>query len=351
MGASQSWGHAFLPMLRAAYWCGILCLAFLALVYFCRTSGVGGHGPAKIARILTGTADRPYAFRVLLPTVANILAPILDSHLALRIGIKSEIALGAGFFQSTLNGSTYPSQVVLILAMMYLSLAGFAVAMRHLIGRLGYSAVIQYVAPPLLLAGTTIFMRFGYIYDFTTLFLFSLSLLMMSLQRWMAYLLVFALATLNKETSIFLVLIFVLYFFSRLSRRESFLLTILQLGLYGLLQGVIRIVYRNNPGTPVQWHLASQFEALKQSATHLSSGLVLTSACVVAIIAMVIYGWSMKPRLLRAAIWILPCFLVLYTAWGYPGEIRAMLEVYPILALLIVPPQLLLGSKELHAAE
>jgi len=328
----------------------VLCLAFLALVHFCRTSGVGGHGPAKIDRMLTGTAYRPYVFRILLPVVANLFAPLLDSHLALRIGIKSEIALGAGFFQSRLNGTTYPSQGVLILGMMYLSLIGFAITMRHLIGRLGYTAVAQYLAPPVLLVGTTIFMRFGYIYDLTTLCLFSLSLLMMSIRRWVAYLLVFALATLNKETSIFLVLIFALYCFSRLPRRRFYLLSIVQLGLYAFFQGTIRYVYRNNPGTTVQWHLTSQLEALKQTALQMPGALVSASAFVLALAALVIYGWAKKPPLLRTAIWILPCFLVLYAAWGYPGEIRVMLEVYPILALLIVPPQLLLPSRELNAA-
>jgi len=348
-GSTQSWERTFRTTLRAAYWGLLLCLAALVLVYFCRTSGVGIHEPARIGKMLTGTADRPYAFRVLLPAAANLLAPLLDSHLALRIGIQSEVALGAGFFRSTLNGSAFPSQVVLILGMMYLSLVG--IAMRYLVARLGYNAALQYLAPPLLLGGTAAtFMRYGYTYDFTTLFLFSLSLLLMSYRRWIAYLLVFVTATLNKETSILLVLIFVVHFLRRLPRREFLVLSIAQLGLYGLVQGAIRYAYRNNPGSAVEWHLIDHLHALKNAATGMSAAFVLTSALVVAAAALIIYGWARKPPLLRSAIWMLPCLLVLYTAWGYPGEIRAMLEVYPILALLVVPPQFVIATKELDSA-
>ena len=167
----------------------------------------------------------------------------------------------------------------------------------------------------------------------------------MSSRRWIAYLLVFALATLNKETSLFLVLIFALYFFPRLPRGEFIRLSIGQLGLCGVLQGAIRYAFRNNPGSAVQWHLGAQLEALNQAATGTPATFVLTATLVIAVAALSIYGWNMKPPLLRAAIWILPFFLLLYAAGGYPGEIRVMLEVYPILALMIVPPQLLLRSR------
>jgi hypothetical protein len=194
-------------------------------------------------------------------------------------------------------------------------------------------------------------MRFGYVYDFTTLFLFTLSLLIMSVRRWDAYLLVFALATLNKETSVFLVLIFGLYFFSRLPRRQFLLLSIVQLGLYGVIQAAVRYTYRANPGTAFQWHVASQLEVVEQALTTAPATVAFITASLVALAALIMYGWTMKPPLLRAAIWILPFFLLLYAAGGYPGEIRAMLEVYPILALLIVPPQLLLPPRGLGAAE
>ena len=78
---------------------------------------------------------------------------------------------------------------------------------------------------------------------------------------------------------------------------------------------------------------------------------VLTCALLVVIAALIIYGWSRKPPLLRSAVWILPCFLFLYAVWGYPGEIRVMLEVYPIVGLLMVPPQPLEASNRLKAVK
>lgn len=104
---------------KLVYWCFIAALAGLLLVYFCQVSGVGGHGPAKIERLLAGRADRPYIYRALLPAAANLLSPLLDPRLAARIGAVAERALGENFFLRRFDGAEYPSQAVLILVMMY----------------------------------------------------------------------------------------------------------------------------------------------------------------------------------------------------------------------------------------
>ncbi len=331
--------------LRLIYWTSICALALVLFVYFCRTSGVGGHGPAKVGRILTGTADRPYAFRVLLPVVANGLAPLLDAHLALAIGTKSEVLLGDRFFTSRLNGATYPSQVVLILGMMYFSLIGFAITVHDLARELGYAAWVQYAAPPVLLVGSLLFMNYGYIYDFSALFLFSLSLLLMLQKRWVAYLVTLAAATLNKETSVFLLLSFGLFYSGRLPRRRFFLLGVAQIVVYGTLEGLIRWEFRNNPGSTLQWHLPDQLNALHEAASNSPLTLALIGVVVVVIAIFIGYGWKRKPQFLRASLWLAPIFIALFVVGGFPGEIRTMLEIYPIVALLVLPPQLLAAQE------
>lgn len=331
--------------LRLIYWATVCAIALVLFAYFCRTSGVGGHGPAKVSRILTGTADRPYAFRVLLPVIANGLAPLLDPHLALAIGTKSEVLLGDRFFTSRMSGATYPSQAALILGTMYLSLVGFAVALHYLAKELGYAAWVQYAAPPALLVGSILFMNYGYIYDFSALFLFSLSLLLMLQKRWASYLVAFAAATLNKETSVFLVPTFILFYFGRMLRRRFFLLGAAQIVVYGAIQGGIRYAFRNNPGSTLQWHLPDQLKALHEAAANSPMTLALIGALVVTIAVFVGYGWKRKPQFLRASLWLAPIFIALFVTGGFPGEIRTMLEIYPIVALLMLPPQLLTASE------
>ena len=205
--------------IKAVYWILILVIAMIVFVYFLRTSGIGINGKATIEMALTGRAYRPYAYRVLLPMTANFLAPLLQRKDALQLGIESETMLGSKFFRARLDGRLYPREVILILIMMYLSLAGFAITMWHLIKELGYGSRIRYIVPPVLLLASTVFFGFGYLYDFSTLLFFSLGLLLMVRQKWGWFLFIFTLGTLNKETTIFLYPVFALYFWNRMPRR------------------------------------------------------------------------------------------------------------------------------------
>jgi hypothetical protein len=329
---------------KLVYWCFMAAQAGLLLVYFCRVSGVGGHGPAKIERLLAGRADRPYAYRALLPAAANLLSPLLPPRLAAYIGMVSERALGEGVFLRRFAGAQYPAQAVLILAMMYLSLVGFSAVAFRLLAELGYLPWVGYLGAVALLLGTRLFMHFGYIYDFATLFMFSLGLLLMFRRQWGAYMLVFALGTLNKETTIFLSLIYVLYYWHRLSGRRLLGLLSVQLAIYGLVQGIMRFMYRQNPGNTALWHWPDQVAALKALALSDPFRLAVAGMILVIVAALIAYRWSHKPGILRKGLALLPLFLVLFMLWGYPNEIRVMLEVYPIVAILLLPPQLMLPA-------
>ncbi|MFH1186348.1 MAG: hypothetical protein V1755_15140 [Chloroflexota bacterium] len=328
-------------MKAGLYWSVVAAVAALVFIQFCRVSGVGGHGPAKIERLLTGRADRPYAYRALLPVTANLLAPLLDQRIALRIGAMSETIMGEGFFLRRLNGSEFPSQVVLILAMMYLSLVGFAAVISGLLRDFGYLRWVQYLGPVVALLGATLFMRFGYIYDFSALYLFALGSLLMYRRRWWQYVFVLAAGTANKETAIFLCLIFVLYYSRRLTRPHFAALLAIQLMTYGSIQGIVRYATRHNPGQPAQWHLADQFGTLMRSTASVPYGTALTAAGLLSIAALVAYRWRDKPEFLRVGMAILPLFLGLFLIWGYPYEIRVLLEVYPIVGILVLPPRLI----------
>jgi hypothetical protein len=198
--------------------------------------------------------------------------------------------------------------------------------------------LIRYAAPPVLLLASTVFFGFGYIYDFSTLFFFSLGLLLMARREWGWFLFIFAIATLNKETTIFLYLVFALYFFNRMPRRNFILLSACQLGLYALIQGIIRFMYRNNPGDALEWHFSDQIPQYTAIAEKTPLLLVVWGAALIMIAILVAYKWRRKPEFMRIAFAIFPFFLFLFIFWAYPLEIRDLLEVYPILAILMLPP-------------
>jgi hypothetical protein len=322
---------------RLVYWSLVLLVALFVFIQFCRTSGVGDHGPAKLNRLVTWTADRPFAYRVLLPLIANTVSPFIDPGFALAAGQRSERLLGEGFFYKTFDGRTYPQQALVILGLMFLSVLGFAISMQSFVKELGYRHGIQLLAPPVLLLGSMPFMEFGYVYDWPNAFLFSLGLLLMLQRRWVAYLAVFLCATLNKETSVFLTLPFAIFFFTRLSRRAFWLLLSGQLAAYGLIQALIRSSFQENQGAAVQWHLPDQLLEMRRAMGD-PLQLLVSLVPLILIVVLVLRGWSRKPQFLRDGLVLLPVFFILYVLWGYPSEIRVMLEVYPVVAVLMLPP-------------
>jgi hypothetical protein len=317
----------------------ILLAAGFALVRFLHTSRIGEYPRASFEGALSGHAYRPYAYRALMPLAANLLAPMLDAHAARGLGIASETVLGKRFFRDRLDGSAHPSQAIIILVLMYLSLVAFAATLHVFVRDLGYSSLIQYLLPVvLLLVCPLFFLGFGYMYDFPLLFLFLLSLYLMYRQQWGWYLLILGLGTLNKETTIFLFPVFALYAFHRMPRRKFLVLSAAQLGLYALIQGIIRYVFRLNPGGVTEWHFDDQVAQLTILAAERPWLLLYWGAACALLAGLVWHGWSRKPVIFRLALCILPAFLLLYVFWGYPFELRAMLEDYPILAILLLPP-------------
>jgi hypothetical protein len=312
--------------------------AFFVFVTFLRVSGIGLNGKATFEKVLTGTAYRPYIYRQLLPAAANLAAPLLDGPSALRLGRRLETVLGDRFFRARLNGRLYPRQVILILAMMYLSLVGFAVASWAFVRHLGYGFRTRYLVPLALLLASTVFFGFGYMYDFTLLFLFVLGLWCMSGEAWAVYLIAFAVATLNKETALFLVLVFVVHFWKRLAPQKFLALAVAQLGIFALIEGALSYRFRKNPGGQFEWHFPDQLATFQELAAHSPWLLALWAAIIVSIGVLVIRAWARKPAFLRSSLSMLPLLVLLFVFFAYPLEIRDFLEVFPIVAILMLPP-------------
>lgn len=323
--------------LNALYVLVVLAIAAFVYLQFLRTSGIGVNGKATFEKMLTGTAYKPYVYRQLLPATANLLAPYVDGMAALRLGRRLENIVEDRFFRAQLNGRLYPRQVILILLMMYLSLTGFAGALFFLVRDFGYSRFIQYALPPAALLASMVYFGFGYMYDFTHIFLFTLGLWLMHRRAWGPYLLVFAIGVANKETTILLTVVFVIYHWSRMRRPRLLALTAAQLAIFAAIQGGLRYRFRGNEGGAVEWHFPDVVATFRELGAH-SPGLLLAWAAILALIAvLIIRGWKQKPGLMRCGLWLLPLFLPLLVFWAYPLEIRDALELFPVIAILVLP--------------
>jgi hypothetical protein len=202
---------------------GVIALVVSAGVFlsYFSISGSWNFNPAAFPKMLTGTADRPYVYRQLVPVISKFTAWLVPQW-AIELFQK-----GPDTLKNTINllsQGIYPREAIAAIILIYFCLLGFIFAERALLKQLEYPQEAQQIIPivlTILVLPLTVF--HGYIYDLPQLFLFTLGLLFIVRKQWHFYLPLLAIATLNKETSIFLIMIFALYFFRSLSRADHHL--------------------------------------------------------------------------------------------------------------------------------
>ena len=325
------------PIRRALFYLSLLILASYVVFVFVRHPFINGYERAKFADMVYGKAWKPFVNRALLPLTVRAIVSLIPP------GTKHIVNEDLGntpalrdLLSQLLWEREFLTEYLVALALMFLSLVGFALALGYLISGLyrapeGFVKTVQLASLVILPS----FFKYGnYLYDFPTLFLFTLGLGLMVRRKWRAYFAVFTLACFNKETTILLTMIFLIHFFigGGLSRRTALLLAAGQCLLFVLAKGVLHLAFRNNPGSFVEFHLldhnAALFKDLSLAQAAQALGLVLAGAL------LVFYGWRRKPLFLRHALWILVPLLALTLLLGYLDELRDYYEAYPIVLLL-----------------
>ena len=219
----------------------------------------------------------------------------------------------------------------LLLAMIiwYALIIGFAIIFMKLI-LIFYSPDnrILYFLSLIAVAGLPIFFKYySYLYDFPQLFLFTLCLLLLVKQKWSFYLIALAFSTLNKETSILLILIYFIYYNKKLSKSIFTKLIVSQIVIYVLLKIVLTITFIDNPGTFVEFHLLHNVKMEPYTISQFVAFIIIGMA--------IIYDWKNKPSFLRLSFSILIPLSFLTFFFGFFDEYRDYYEIYPVLFLLI----------------
>jgi hypothetical protein len=271
-------------------------------VIFLQTFELNGDPRSTLIKMMTGAADRPFVYRVLVPgviRVTSVLTPLSAPTVALMV--------------------------------MWLSLAGFALAFRSLARRFITQPILAETAVLLGLVGLYFSFYFGKIYDFTILFLFTLELVLMQSRRWRIYLLLFPIACLVKETTALLGLVFALHYFRTLDRRTFWTLLLSQVVVFLAIRLAITWIFRNNPGNALEFHLLDHYRAFRSQPIFFSLWLLMLAA----VAGAVAYSWRNKPLFLRhAALATALPLLILFFSSGGPYELRNLYEAYPAVFLL-----------------
>jgi hypothetical protein len=170
-----------------------------------------------------------------------------------------------------------------------------------------------------------------HLYDFPTLFLFTLALYYLAKNDLPKYILVFILVTLSKETSLFLVVFFAMQF-RKMERRSFLAVVLIQIAIYVFIRGLLMDIYKNNPGRILEFHL---YEHLNAYSQHPVYALILFST-IILIMSLGAFISMDKSNFVRNSLSAIggPA-LLLYFFFGVPFEVRVFLETYPSIYLTV----------------
>lgn len=317
--------------------------------------------------VITYTAHRPFAYRVLVPALANGLAQItprpvvvvvesaarsagIDDPSALRGEGRIHSALRRGF--ESMQGRydlalDHPVQRLYTYFLLFACLVALQLTLRELAAhffRLPRHVLDVIPAVSLLFLPLT-FQKGGFVYDFPDLLLTTAAVLSMARRSWAVYYLVFVLALLNKETAILLICAPWAMLRHQMPRRQVWLKTGLHLLLGAPILLFVRAICRDNPGSGVEWHFSSNVTYFSDPASYLAADdlyapliwfPVLFNLGMTAVVAfLAFYRWWDKPGAMRdllvAYLFILtPLFL----ANGYRNEVRVFYLIAPAFYVL-----------------
>lgn len=310
--------------LRLLYWLIIVMIALVVYFLFLYVSNISSFERGSVGAMVYGTAHRPYVYRTLLPSTVRLIVPFVSNDVVEVASSNPLIEAALSRFDST----NYPVESLLMLVGMFLCLLGFVWSLRFLMRSVGYLHWTVNWFPIICLLLLPSFFPDGKYYDWPTLFLFTLGLALLTRQQWVVYILVFTLATINKETSIFLTMAFTVYFYRRLERRHFVYLLGIQSIIFVTVRLLLLQIFQNNPGAAVEFHLSEHLFAVQANPL-----AVLTPLAMFAV--LISRRWQEKPEFLRHALVIVLPLGIMQLLFGIPYEIRVYLEVFPVVLLLV----------------
>ena len=314
----------------------IALISLYVLIAFVKLPPINGYKPAMFSEMVDGTAWKPFVYRTLLPTTVRIISEVIPDKVHKTLTEKVESNKSTMLVLEKFKWeSEFITEYLVAMVLMYFTLLGFVFAFRRLFDEI-YSSPLWFkniISIILLLAIPAMFQPqySNYIYDFPSLFLFTLGLLLLRQKKWRYFLILFFISCFNKETVILLTMIFAIHFYkdAEISRKLYYQLIAAQLMIFAAIKISLYILFMNNPGGFVEFHLIDRNYLL-------FNGYSLTTFVVLLIIFLSIFSkWNEKPKFLKDALWIAVPLLILTLFLGFFDELRDYYEVFPIVVLLI----------------
>lgn len=342
---------------------------FLFFVYFIVSAIVlqlfmmeFGFGDAKhtwldFDRYLQHQAKRPYVYRVLSPWTINTLTRMVPDAVRKRIeraaspDEKSGLALKIKEVKTIYNWrDDRLIERIVGHVFLFCNLFCILLLLRHITKRVyDFSPLFNDFAPVVALPFLAFsFLNSGFMYDFPEIAL-ALACFALALRGncWFLYYPAFALACLNKETGVLIVIYFLALQAGRMPLKRLAAHGALHIAVGGTIVFSIRAAFAGFPGSPVEFHLWENLHFFSSPATYVQftdnyallipvprSYNLLNLALIVPLVCI---GWKEKPHRIRTLFLAMLAVLTpLYIVWGVIDEIRVFYLTLPALYLLCI---------------
>lgn len=317
---------------KLIYYFITLLITGFVLIMFVIYPGINNDKHSMFADMIYGKASKPFVYRTLLPTTVRVLSAAVPQRIKNSLAKKIEkTGTLSKLFSKLKWEKEYAVEYSFAMLLMFLSLWGFALAVRKYF-------TMFYHAPPWFAGSVSVLALLGlppmfqytsFLYDFPLLFLYTLGLIFLFRQDWKNFMLFFLIGCFNKETTILLTLIFYIYYRKKLNREIFNKLIAAQLAVFIVVKSLLFIVFKNNPGTFVEFHLIDH-------NLRLLTGYDLTLAVsLLGIILLVFYKWKEKPEYIKISLWAFVPLIALTLFLGYIDELRDYYEIYPSVIVLV----------------
>lgn len=302
-------------------------------------------------RMVSFTADRPFAYRVLMPALVNASACVFPKDFLREH--RQWLIEGSPLVRYSKNTvfryESLALKVHLQYFYLYLSLIFLLYAVRSITKHLyDFPSAVSDAAPALavLLLPLT-FAWGGHIYDFPELLLAALCLLCIIKKKWQLYYPLYVLAILNKEVNVLLILFFVAFCQDSMARKDLLKHAAVHAFIGALLVFWIRFLFAENPEIHnlenywkhnIRYWLNLKSYFLFWDAYHVGLPIFPRGSNIILIaltIFFVFYKWKDKPlQVKRLFIYTATLTLPLFLYGGWADELRALSLMFPAIYLL-----------------
>ncbi len=271
------------------------------------------HPPAALERLCAYTAETPYQNRVLVPTIVRAI----DSS-----------GIGAKFGLSQFEIARW-IEACCVLALFYALRSLLAQFLANRWAPSFWAGVGLYTLPFLY-----VFPRaspYWYPWDIPAILFTSLGVLWIRQQRWAWYYWIFPLATLNRETTSFLILIFALTQFGQMKWSAYAQHIVVQVVIWLCIKWLLGLTFARNPGVGEYYadSLKENWAAVHQPSTWWTMSMVFGFLWL----PLVVFSHYLRERFVRRALLVVPLFFAVSFALARFDELRIYGEMVPLVVL------------------